>query len=370
LSSAGYDRIETPVLERTDLFVRKSGGEINSSLYSFTDPGGIKVSLRPEFTSSVIRNLIENPDSGPGPFRRAYSGPVFRYGDGAFRQMTQIGAELVGAAEPTADAEIVGLALRCVQATQIDEFMFRVGHLGFIHAVLSSFGLSEPVRMYVVANMGRIADTTRRLDELLNQAQAAGLVSSDGKAAGRSGVNGEPRMDETTRLLLRESISVPIGRRSPEQILERLMRKTRDATDPDSFLSAVDIVQKLAQFKGTAAVVIDSAQSALADAGVSASTIRNLESVIGCLGDIGFPMESVMLDLSFVRGIAYYTGLVFEVQVTGADGNKVPIGGGGRYDDLVKALGGGEDMPALGFAFNIEPIIDATKSNLESSTPA
>lgn len=366
LSAADYERIETPVLERADLFARKSGGEINSSLYSFTDPGGVKVSLRPEFTSSVIRNLIESPQPGTGPHRRAYSGPVFRYGDGAFRQMTQVGAELVGAAEPSADAEILGLALECVQAAKIERYSFRIGHLGLMHETLRSFGLSEPVRMYVASNMERIADETRNLNDLLDQAQASGLVTSGDRSVPMSDTNGTVQLDETTRTLLRESIGVPIGRRSPEKILDRLMRKTRDATDPESFLNAVEISRNLAQLKGEAGAVVESARTALADAGVNPTITQNLHSVMERLNGDGFPMDAVTVDLSFARGIAYYTGLVFEVQMN-TNAGKAPIGGGGRYDGLVKSLGGVQDMPALGFAFNIEQIIDALNDESKSS---
>ena len=64
LNRGEFRRLDTPVLEPTDLFVRKSGGEVSSSLYSFQDPGGMSVSLRPEFTPSIIRWYIENP-GGP-----------------------------------------------------------------------------------------------------------------------------------------------------------------------------------------------------------------------------------------------------------------------------------------------------------------
>ncbi|MDP6453775.1 MAG: ATP phosphoribosyltransferase regulatory subunit, partial [SAR202 cluster bacterium] len=93
--------------------------------------------------------------------------------------------------------------------------------------------------------------------------------------------------------------------------------------------------------------------------------IQNLQSVIEQLDASGFPMESVTVDLSLARGLAYYTGLVFEAQVINSQGEQAPIGGGGRYDGLVKALGGVRDMPALGFAFNIEQIIDALNSDPE-----
>ena len=108
LTEAGFRRLDTPVIERTDLFVRKSGGEVSSSLYTFSDPGGISVSLRPEFTPSVIRWFIENrPDQN----RFYYSGPVFRYGGargGRFRQFHQVGGELLGVSGAAGDSEILG----------------------------------------------------------------------------------------------------------------------------------------------------------------------------------------------------------------------------------------------------------------------
>jgi histidyl-tRNA synthetase len=222
--------------------------------------------------------------------------------------------------------------------------------------------------MYVATNLGRIADQSQSLEELLAQAQAAGLVSSDGRVDASSGATGVAPTDETTRMLLRESINVSIGRRSPEQILARLMRKTRDATDPASFLSALELTRKLAQIKGSGDAVVASAQKALAEAGVSSTIIENLQSVIDQLDASGFPMESVTVDLSLARGLAYYTGQVFEAQVISSQGEQAPIGGGGRYDGLVKALGGVRDMPALGFAFNIEQIIDGLNSDPEPST--
>src|SRR3990172_6423377 len=69
----GYDEIETPLLEQTELFLLKSGGELASRLYSFTDPGGYSVSLRPEFTAPVIRHVIEEVGVRGLPLRYHYS---------------------------------------------------------------------------------------------------------------------------------------------------------------------------------------------------------------------------------------------------------------------------------------------------------
>ena len=112
LASHDYSSIQTPVIEYTDLFLRKSGGELASRLYSFQDPGGKYVSLRPEFTSSCIRYFIENQQDLEVPLRIQYAGPVFRYNPGTgYTESYQIGAELIGIDSPDSDAEILSLAL-------------------------------------------------------------------------------------------------------------------------------------------------------------------------------------------------------------------------------------------------------------------
>ena len=79
LAGYGYQRLETPMLEPTELFLRKSGGELASQLYSFTDAGSNAVSLRPEFTSPIMRHYLERADEVEIPARWHYCGPVFRF---------------------------------------------------------------------------------------------------------------------------------------------------------------------------------------------------------------------------------------------------------------------------------------------------
>ena len=108
----GYDAIDTPFLEPTEMFLRKGGGEMASQIYSFIDPGGNPVSLRPEFTSSILRWCLEEDRLAMLPLRVQYGGPVFRYrrqGD-EYRQFHQAGVELIGSSDPRADAEALMLA--------------------------------------------------------------------------------------------------------------------------------------------------------------------------------------------------------------------------------------------------------------------
>ena len=131
LTRHGYRMVDTPMLEPTELFLRKSGGELASQMYSFVEPGGHRVSLRPEFTSAVIRLFIDRSEAAVLPVRWCYAGPVFRHdARGAAespRQFTQVGAELIGAAGPYADAEVMGLACQGLTGVGLDGLRLVVG---------------------------------------------------------------------------------------------------------------------------------------------------------------------------------------------------------------------------------------------------
>jgi len=114
LRSYGYQQIRTPIVEYTELFVRGIGEVtdiVEKEMYTFADRKGRSLTLRPEGTASVARAFIENGlAQRPSPLRLSYLGPMFRYEKmqrGRYRQFAQIGIELLGAATPEADAEVV-----------------------------------------------------------------------------------------------------------------------------------------------------------------------------------------------------------------------------------------------------------------------
>ena len=215
LNRAGFRRLDTPVLEPTDLFVRKSGGEVSSSLYSFQDPGGMSVSLRPEFTPSVIRWYIENAAQVSESHRFQYSGPVFRYAGsrrGRFRQFQQVGAELIGVPGAGGDAEIIATAILCLRAAGVSEFTLRLGHIGMIQDMVHSQGLSSQVEMFIISRLGEIGDNPNCKERLAESATAAGLIAdSPSSPTLTDGLDkAVPELE-----VIRRSISGPTGRRSP-----------------------------------------------------------------------------------------------------------------------------------------------------------
>ena len=360
--SSGYEVIETPLLEETELFVRKSGGELTNRLYTFTDPGGHRVSLRPEFTSSVIRRFIQEQNSLSVPVRWQYGGPVFRY-EGVegetYRQFTQVGAELVGAAEVEADAEIIYLAWSGLQEVGLRDCRLRIGHLGLLHSLLSAHNLSEPAKLFIISNVQDLKRGRTNVSALRQRAEDVGLLrvgfdQSIGTAL--DGISLEAAQ-EFIQSALKDSMPAPVGQRTTEQIVARLLRKVRIADDPDVFEEALTLISLLAQLEGPPQFVLDEARSVALERGMKSGSFDELDKLVNALASRGVSEDGIALDLGLAMGIAYYTGVVFELHSLPT--KRASLGGGGRYDSLVKALGGEEDVPALGFAYNMDEVLGA-----------
>ena len=359
LADAGFHRLDTPVIERTDLFVRKSGGEVSSSLYTFSDPGGISVSLRPEFTPSVIRWFIENR---PDQRRYHYSGPVFRYGGargGRFRQFHQVGGELLGVPGASGDSEILSLARRCLEAGGVGDCVLHLGHIGVIRDLLRAVGLSEQTQMFMVANLEDIGAGSGFIDPLLEKASAAGLVADT--IVPLTGVPDLPNTALPVLDALQQTVSGATGRRSPEQIMSRLVGRARRASSRAEFEEAAGCVARLVAAQGSPSGVVAEAETILRDSDASLDSLDSLKTTLDSITSNGWEESSIHLDLSFVRGMAYYTGAVFEFLPPSKD-PQLALGGGGRYDDLVRAFGG-PDMPACGFALNIDEVAWSTRQD-------
>ena len=363
LSERGYAALETPLLEETEIFIRKSGGELTSRLYTFTDPGGHKVSLRPEFTSSVIRHFIQERESLSLPVRWQYGGPVFRYEpgeNGGYRQFTQVGAELVGAADAGADAEIAHLAWAGLEQIGLRGHRLRIGHLGALHQLLTGYGLSEPAKLFIITNIQAMKSEGISVSDLRERAEDTGVLRAGldlPEGTSLRDMSGEAAQEFVQGALM-ESMPAPVGRRTTDQIVARLLRKLRTADDPGKFEDALSLVSHLAHLDGPPEAVLTEARRTVSDRGIGVDSFDELESLLDTLKSRNVPEDRLSLDLGLARGISYYTGVTFDLTVPSGT-EEASLGGGGRYDGLVKALGGNEDVPALGFAYNLYQAVDA-----------
>ena len=412
----GYEMLEAPALEATELFLRKSGGSLASRMYSFTDPGSNAVSLRPEFTASVMRHYLEtagaggadgNPDGdgdGAGAVARwQYAGPVFRYdpehaaGSGQF---TQVGAELIGGAAGgdaiAADAELLALAAGAVSAVGIGGYRVRLADLDVVDSVLDTVGLSERGRAFIVANMNRIGTAPAGIDALLRRASELRIVAGgalpDDEANLAAAVSGLP--DDAAREVLAGFLrwrggggasGSPLGQRTPGEIVDRLLHKLRGGDDPEALRRGLTLAGRLASIgrdgigrddgglDGRPAAAVAAIRAVAEDAGAQPAAVNRLAELVALVDGEPALRGHLVINFALARGIAYYNGIIFDIV---AAGDGVTLGGGGRYDGLARALGSVRDVPALGFACTLERLLEAMPGELgtdlvsETTAPA
>lgn len=366
-----YKLLDTPILEPTELFLRKSGGEIAARMYSFVDPGGNHVSLRPEYTSSVLRSYLESESPSPLPARFQYAGPVFRYdgNEGSLRQYTQAGVELLGAAGPRADAEVLSLSYASLANLGITDNTIELSDVGVLHQLLNQLGLSERSILFILASIGELKSGQTGLESVREQARTlrlVGIEGDDGELAAR--IREMP--DEEARSLLHGMIQWgevgSLGQREPFGIVERLLTKFKGADDPGRLERGIDLVASLAEVRGGPEGSIKAAREIIASRGLDASALDRLEETLSLIDGSVVPADSLVLDFGLARDIAYYTGLIFEIKHASLP---YSIAGGGRCDTLARALGSAEDIPVLGFAYTVELLEDILSSREASRSP-
>ena len=348
----GYRVLDTPLLEPTGLFLRKSGGEVASQLYSFLDPGGVQVSLRPEFTASIIRSHIQRDSSEVHTARVQYAGPVFRYSEGSqsgqpLRQFTQVGAELLDAVGPKADAEIMSLGWNGLSELGISGHKLVIGDLGLLTGILESLDLSERASSTVLRGLSSgasVHDSIRSLSE----------KPVDGRlAASLAGMN-EEEAREMLGGLLEWTGAGSLGQREPHEVVDRLLHKFRGYDDPDAVSAAAELVGSLSRIKGSPSEALSEARQAVGPNSAGTEALDGLEEAVEWLS-LQVEPNAVTLDLGLVRELAYYTDIVFEIR--SASGETL-LGGGGRYDGLARSLGSARDIPAMGFAYTLESLLE------------
>lgn len=367
LAQHGFQSVDVPVFEQTELYLRKSGTEVASRLYSFTDQGGRKLSLRPEFTASVIRAYLEDRSPRPLPLRWQYGGPVFRYEQpqrGKYRQFHQVGVELIGLSGSRADAEIVALAQSGLRELGIRQRTV-LGHLGAILRMLDQLRLSDRVKAFLLGRLDAIARGKQSGAAVWQRLIDLGMVTDGDEAQLNQLLRDldDQQAQAVVRGLLAGMNIELTGSREPEEIVGRLLRKLRGADERPQLERAVRFIEALGAVRGAPPAVYREAAAVLDEFDIDHQALDDFQQTTELLPAHGIEPATVTVDFGLARGLAYYSGLVFEIY---PDGDDLPVCGGGRYDGLVRALGGRQDVPALGFAYWIERIVERAGAAGES----
>jgi histidyl-tRNA synthetase len=355
LASYGYQPIELPIIEQRDLYGRKLGEELVGKVYEFSFSGR-ELALRPEWTASVLRAYVGRLQDQPLPQRLRYAGPVFRNERpqrATYRQFTQVGVELIGGPAPRADAECIALACAGLDAAGVQAYRVQIGHIGLVRGLLRDLGLAERTQGLLAWSLERmrqqgIGAVRERLDaahgvlpfdaallEGLDDAQAEALLLGSLKAIG---------------------VNLEFGTRSPEAIVGRLVRKLRREDPQPQIERALALLEQLCAIQGPADTALAAAAALLEEFGLPAGALEPLRAIVHAVAAHRVPDARIALDFGLGRGLHYYTGAIFEIY----DRDGLQLCGGGRYDDLVTALGGRQPIPAVGFAYGLERVVLAS----------
>jgi histidyl-tRNA synthetase len=366
----GYQGIETPIIENLDLFLRKSGEEIVARMYAFTH-WNRQLCLRPELTASVMRAYVNHLQDRALPLRLAYAGPTFRYEKpqrGRYRQFTEVGVECIGGAGAPADAEILRLATRGLAAVGLVGGRLVIGHLGVVLELLAQLGIDEHGQALILSSMESLARRRVDRDEVVERivslvggalatddATADDLLNDDGSTLPTLLREFGPRgaAQVTADLLQRANLSLEAGTRTPEEIVERLLAKASRADPSGNVRAAAAFIVRLSELTGPPETALPALEELLREYELDPAPLREVAAALELFTAHGGQVDELTVDLSLGRGLRYYTGLVFEIYCN-APGGPLQVCGGGRYDELVRSLGGREAVPAVGFSFGLE----------------
>lgn len=374
-----YLPIDLPILENTELYLRKSGEDIAARLYEF-DFKSRRVSLRPEVTASILRAYVEHWQDEPLPLRIQYSGPVFRYEkpqQHRYRQFTLVGAELLGAGGARADAEMLYLACSGLEQLGLRDYKLIIGHTAVLEGFLHKLGLRKQLVNFLLRNMEQLRK--RGLSAVVQSLKE--IYPEFDNLAAASSASDHSNADQSQRLInvLREmtdseaqqavtdflhSLNILVDTNRDEgEVIERLLHKIREDQQGPKLQIALNFMQRLGELVGGPADVLRQARALADQFDLDRNALEALERTFDCLAEYGEGGGDIQLDFGLNRGLHYYTGLIFEVHTSTADGEQIQICGGGRYDNLITILGGSEATPAAGFAYGIERIASVLEAD-------
>jgi histidyl-tRNA synthetase len=324
----GFEPLETQAIEYTDALGKflPDQDRPNEGVFSFQDDDEQWLSLRYDLTAPLARYVAENFDALPKPYRSYREGFVFRNekpGPGRFRQFMQFDADTVGSAAMAADAEMCMMAADTMEALGIPRgsYLVKVNNRKVLDGVLEEIGLVGE------AHIGKRLKVMRAIDK-------------------------RDRFEETDIFLL-----LTRGRRDSSGDF------TEGAGLSDEH--AENVLHALRCDSDTNEETLDSLRGPASASPSRQTGVDELEEIARLCAESGYDEARIRVDPSVVRGLEYYTGPVYEVELTfeikDDDGRPVrfgSVGGGGRYDGLIARFRG-EPVPATGFSIGVSRLAAA-----------
>ncbi|WP_324754288.1 histidine--tRNA ligase [Roseovarius sp. Pro17] len=328
----GFDALDSSAVETVEALGKflPDVDRPNAGVFAWQEDEGEKpgdwLALRYDLTAPLARVYAQHKDDLPMPYRRYAMGPVWRNekpGPGRFRQFYQCDADTVGAPSVAADAEICAMLADCLEKVGIErgDYVVRVNNRKVLNGVLEVMGLNEQ---------------TQR-DAVLRTIDKFDKVGSDGVRQ----LLGKGRLDASGAYI----DGVDLSDAQAEPVIAFLTSKGADAGETLANLRA-----------------------AVEGSAIGAEGVDELEEIAALVSAQGYGPDRIEIDPSVVRGLGYYTGPVFEAELTfdilddkGAKRQFGSVAGGGRYDDLVKRFTG-QSVPATGVSIGVDRLLAALRA--------
>jgi len=347
----GFEPVETPAFEYTDALGKflPDQDRPNEGVFSFQDDDEQWISLRYDLTAPLARYVAENFDTLPKPYRSYRFGYVFRNekpGPGRFRQFMQFDADTVGSGSPAADAEMCMMAADTMEALGIPRgsYVVKVNNRKVLDGVMESIGIGGDENAGKRLTVLRAIDKLDRLGEQgVRELLGPGRKDESGDFTKGAGLEQAQIAKLETFVNARAAVQPPLlAYAGDADIAKRL------AGDLDRKESEYDVARRIS----------DTLRATFSDSKIALEGLDELVEIARLVDAAGY-YNQVIVDPSVVRGLEYYTGPVYEVELLldtkDEKGRPVrfgSVGGGGRYDGLVSRFRG-EPVPATGFSIGV-----------------
>ncbi len=335
----GFDPLETSAVETVEALGKflPDVDRPNEGVFGWQDEDADWLALRYDLTAPLARVAAQYRNDLPSPYRRFAMGPVWRNekpGPGRFRQFYQCDADTVGSASVAADAEICAMLSDALEIVGIPrgDYVVKVNNRKVLNGVMEVAGLAGDDKE---AERGIVLRAIDKIDRLGD--------------AGVRALLGAGRKDESGDFTKGAGLSD-----ASAELIMRFMAAKRDST--------TETIMALKSLVGGSVQGLEG--------------VQELESIADLLAMQGYGPDRIVLDPGVVRGLGYYTGPVYEAELTfeilDEKGRKRSFGsvaGGGRYDDLVKRFTG-QAVPATGVSIGVDRLLAAlaAKGRLAADT--
>ncbi len=365
----GFETIVPDILQPADIFLDRSGENIRSRTFVFTDPSGAELCLRPDLTVPTCRFHLSHQADPRREARYCYCGPAFRFQPGGAdplhpSEFDQAGVEWFGASDAElAEAEVLAMTVGAVEAAGLFRYTIRLGDLGLFDSLLHALAMPERWRRRLSHQFWRPKQFRVLLDQLTGiavrpRSSISGLIDTLAQA----GDGGADAVRLVEQQLAAEGLAL-IGGRNSREIAARLLEKALDRSEKP--LAEAD-AQKIETYLGLSGSPADTAKALDRPAPDLGSpmieAVRRFQRRNALMEAAGLPLDEATFAGVFGRQLEYYTGFVFQIEAIDPDGRLLAVAGGGRYDRLLSDIGSPYPVPAVGCAIHTERLAAACRA--------